>query len=143
MASYQITSTGNPILPINLEIKFPLSATVTYVYPIVSNQTGQNLIDFINAYGRNEEDAIKTQSVFSTQDNNRNSITSFEDLGDLGNGYHSYSVTINFNITNAEVVQYANVSNDLVDTARAEYLAGYANSIEVAFKTSNTNWICE
>ena len=143
MANYQIISTGNPILPTNLEIKFPISASVTYTYPVNSNKTGQELIDFMNDYGRNEENAIKTQTNFSIQDESRNSTTSFEDLGEWGaEGYHSFTVTINFNIIDAEILEYSQVNTDLIGEERDAFVADYANTIETNFKNSNPQWTC-
>lgn len=135
MIEYQILSEGNAIIPINLGVSFPVIASVQYVYPILSELTGEDLTTFINAYGRNEEIATKGIDIFSTKDTDYNSVTSFTSLGGV-----YYSVTIDFTI-NAIATLSASTQTDLTGTEKDAYLQSLAEGVEYQFWLDRPNFI--
>ena len=50
MATYTVLSEGNPIVPINMEISFPVNHTVAYTDAVISNKDGVELQEQFEDY---------------------------------------------------------------------------------------------
>ncbi len=147
MATYSIENEGNPIVPINLSISFPVNARVTLVEEINSNKSGQEFTDQITAYAQNAENSYKNHPFFSTKDENRNVGTlpglpiTPESLGPhQEEGYFIYRLTMPFTIENAVVTESKFVQTDLTGQEKADFLQTEADTFEADFKAGH-NWV--
>jgi hypothetical protein len=133
MATYTVTSEGAPILPINLEITFPVNHTVNLVDAVISNKSGTELEEQFEAYTLNVENQTKESADFSTQDTGRNGTFILTETGPGAEGYTQYNCAMTFTIENAVVTLERQVQTDLTGTAKDTFLEDYANTTEVNY----------
>lgn len=137
MTQFTIQSEGSPIIPYTLAVTFPVNHNAVYLEGVVSNLSGQDFIDQMQARASFVEDSVKTWAEYTIQDTNRNVTLSTIATGSPdAEGYTPYDLTISFTIENAEVsipkeAQSELTGQDLTDflqskadEAAAEYFSG-------------------
>lgn len=141
MASYTILSEGTPIVPVNLQISFPVNHTVTYTDNVLSDKTGAELQAQFEAYVLDHESQIKQQLEFSTQDGNRNGTFQLTETMTGQGGFVYYDCEYTFTIENAVVTIDRQTQTDLTGTAKDDFLAAFANDAEVLYFSERPTWV--
>lgn len=141
MATYTVISEGNPIVPINLEVVFPINHTVTYVENVLSDKEGTELEEQFEAYTLNVENQIKEYADFSTQDTNRNGTFVLTQTGTGEGDIKYYDCAMTFTIENAVITIERQTQTDLTGTAKDDFLADFANTSESSYLAERPTWI--
>lgn len=82
MNTYEVIEQGNPIIPYILKIDLDVNANCTYTERVATTiPRGSEFNAFFDGYVLNSENAYKSHSDFSTQDENRNATWSVVEIG--------------------------------------------------------------
>lgn len=137
MSSYQIISTGTPIVPYTIEIESSINVSqqlvnnITIPYDIQS----QEFADACALVVSNAENAYKTLPEFTVQDEERIGTYSV-----VSTGGFTYDITMSWTIENATIKLQASTSTDLQGQALDDYLQVFSDSKVSEFK-NQWNWI--
>jgi hypothetical protein len=141
MTTYTVVNEGNPIVPLNLNVSFPVAVAVSFPEEIFSNKVDTELDDQCETYVQNSEASYKSNAWFSTPDSNASSVSYTRD--DLGlhpeEGYRNYRLNISFNL-HATVTQPLSVQTDLTGEEKDAFLQAQADAFATAFKAER-NWV--
>jgi hypothetical protein len=140
MTTYTVVNEGNPIVPVNLNVSFPVAVAVSFPEEIFSNKTEEELATQIQTYIENAEASYKSNSWFSTPDADSSVTCTVDDLGEhLEPGYRNYRLNISFNL-NATVTQPLSVQTDLTGEEKDAFLQAQADAFAIAFEAER-NWV--
>lgn len=136
MNTYQIIETGTPIYPYTIGIEAPINVSQTLVNSVtIPYAVGtEEFINTLNTYTATVENAYKTLPEFTTQDNNRNWIYTYENTGGI-----TYNVMMSGTIENAVISLNKSTQTDLQGQILEDYLQ-FLVDIEVNNFKNQWNW---
>lgn len=137
MNTYQIIETGTPIVPyvIGIEASINVSQTLVNSITVPHAVNSQEFTNALTAYTLNAENAYKTLSEFSTQDNSRNWTYTYVNTGGI-----TYDITMTGTIQNAVISLSESTQTDLQGQILEDYLQLLADTKVSNFK-SQWNWL--
>lgn len=142
MATYTVESEGNHIVPMQLQVTFPVDITATYVSVEGTSHEyeSQDFNDLMDLVSSNTENYYKTLPEFTTPDETRNVTWSCVLLGpEPGNETKIlYTTTVTFTIEGAEIQITHNTQTDLTGTAKDEFLQSEADAVAISFKAGRS-----
>jgi hypothetical protein len=136
MNSYQIISTGTPIIPytIGIEANINVSQTLVNTITVPYTEASEEFINICQNVVQNAESAYKQLPEFSIQDTSSNGTYSL-----VNTGAFTYEITMTWTIENAVLTLQTSTTTDLQDIALESYLQLVSDNKVDEFK-SWANW---